>query len=260
MGIPRICATVVVVFLAALCLNNCTEKKYINQPLTDTVHIHGIVYGWRCGIGDWINNPRDPQTRRFSVTTGEPATVTFIRDNGFTTTVETDDSSAFELYLSAGSHKVIVETGFSYAPDTVYNTQLKPGDTTLAFDILYATMDPSHLQCWFQYPSLEDTLGANREWQILSELNQRSYSSGKPFPVFGLDWSRSPTEFRSRYESGRLSVYVLPILRESSWYGKVYTVGEARYLLQKIIDDDTTGTFPHSLTIYLAGGYICMWE
>ena len=260
MGLPRLFAVVFIVFLTVLCLSNCTEKKYINQPLTDAVHIHGVVYGWRCGVGDQLNNPRDPRKRRFSVTTGEPATVTFIRDNGFTSTIDTDDSSAFELYLSAGSHRIIVETGFSYEPDTVYNVQLKPGDTTLALDILYATMDPLHLQCVFQYLSYNDTLGADREWQILYELNQRSYSSKKPFRVFDFDWSRSPVEFRSRYESGRLCVYVLPILRRSSWYGKVFTVGEARYRLQTIIDDDSTGTFPHALKVYLEGGYICLDE
>ena len=262
MSIAKSGASAAVSLLATVCLSNCSEKNYINQPITDSVHIHGTVRAWRCGVGDRWNNPHDPEQLRFSVNTGEPATVTFIRDNGFTSIVETDDSSDVDLYLSAGSHKIVVETGYTYPPDTFYNYQLKPGDTTLSLAIAYGVLDPLNIECVFSYNSIDDTASTRAEWGVIWELNQRSYGYKPAFPVFNINWGSSPNDFRHLYRSEytrRVYVhYRLPIYRSQPGYRRVYNVLEAENLLRRIMDRDTTGFSPDNFSIYPTGVYICL--
>lgn len=249
--------------LSALSVNSCTEKKYVNQPITDSSHVHGIVRAWRCAVGDVLNNPQDPSRLRYSVYTGEPAAVTFVRDNGFTSIVETDDSSEFDVYLSAGSHKIVVKSGYTFPADTFYNIQLKPGDTTLVLDIVYAVLDPLNITCVFSYPTIEDTLSTESEWDVIRELNQRSYIGGKPLPVFNFDQVALPSELRRVHQSAYTShvyvTYQLPIRREYQGYGKMWNVSEANNLLLRIIEGDTTGFFLDNFSLYPSGSYACMW-
>jgi len=93
MGRPKYSVTLAVAFLAVMGLSGCTKKHITNYPITDGTHVRGIVKGWRCAVGGLLSNRQGPWRIRFSVYTGEPAVVTFIRDNGFKTVVETDDSS-----------------------------------------------------------------------------------------------------------------------------------------------------------------------
>ncbi len=262
MNWARSSAMAAVFIMAALSLNHCTEKKHINQPITDSVHVHGTVRAWRCRVGDVINNnPLDPSKLRFSVRTGESATVTFIRDNGFTSIAETDDSSDIDLRLSAGSHKIVVETGYSYPPDTSYNVQLNPGDTTLVLDIAYAVLDPLNITCGFIYASIDDTLSTEVEWDVIQELNQRSYISGKPFPAFNISQA-DPSELRQVHRSDfSPQVYVsyqLPIYRGYHGYGKLWNIMEADDVLHGIIRGDTTRFFPGNFSLSPSGMYLCM--
>lgn len=262
MKLARFGATAAVSLLATVCLSNCSEKNYINQPITDSVHIHGTVRAWRCSVGDWFNNPRDPEQLRFSVNTGESATVTFIRDNGFTSAVETDTASEYDIYLSAGSHKIVVETGYTYPPDTIHNVQLRPGDTTIVLDITYTVLDPWNIECMFGYHSIDDTASVRAEWDAIWELNQRSFGHKGGVPVFDIARGGPPSDSRrlltSEYTQRVYADYTLPVIREYPGFGRIYNVYEAYLVLQHILDSDTTGSFPDNFSIYPTGIYGCL--
>ncbi|MBI5868915.1 MAG: hypothetical protein HZB43_11635 [candidate division Zixibacteria bacterium] len=257
----RIGAAAVVGALVVFAACSCSETNYINQPSTDVVHLSGTVWGWYCGVGDLINNPRDLYQRRFSVRTGEPATIVIIRDNGFTSTIRTNDSSDFDLYVTAGAHKIVVKTGYSWPPDTTFNVQLRPGDTTLMFDIVYAVADPLNINCVFQYRSIDDTVGIRAEWDAIMELNWRTYGHRGDFTVFDIRGNASPGEFREVYQSEFTSTvgvyYRMPIRRSDRYHGEVYNVIEADEILQEIISADTTGFLGDHFFASPAGFYLC---
>lgn len=249
----KICTIVAVTLWAIMGLSACTKKYITNYPITDSTHVRGVVRAWMCFVGDGRNNREGPWRQRFSVYTGEPAIVTLIRDNGFASVVETDDSSQFDLRLSAGSHKIVIETGWSYPPDTFYNVQLKPGDTTLTLDIVYATLDPLNIDCVFTYGSIKDTAGTLAEWNLISELNRRSAGPHGGFPVFNIDRSNPPSDSRhmdpTEYTQRVFIRYKLPIFRAYPGYGRLWNVEEACDALLKIIDEDTTGLFQNNFTV-----------
>jgi hypothetical protein len=249
--------------VVALYLSGCTEKNYtVNQCPSETVHIKGTVYAWHCSIGDIWNNDPNPERNRFSLNTGEPAIVTFIRDNGFVTTIETDDSSDFVLYLSAGPHKIAVETGYTYPPDTFYNVQLRPGDTTLPLNIIYQVDDPLYITNVFWYSTINDTQSAQAEWEMLLELNRRTQVSGKSFPALDISWNASPSEYRqvdqSPYTRTVFTRYVLPVRRDYQGYLKQWNVIEACNLLLDLIGQDTTGLVYPEFGLYPTGIYGCL--
>jgi hypothetical protein len=212
-------------------------------------------------VGDPYNNPgQDSDLLRFSVWSGEPAIVTIIRDNGFTSQVETDDSSNFDLYLSAGSHIATVETGYTYPPDTFYNIQLKPGDTSLTLDIEYDVLDPLNIDFVYSYPTMDDTLGAAFERNVFSQLNRHAKIIGKPLMLDILVWMPVDTFRFEIYESYWGTVYIthrVPIRREYHGYGKLYNVLEVYEKLYEAAKADTTGLIPPGFSFYPAGGYIC---
>lgn len=261
MGVAKIGATAAVILLAAIPLNTCTEERHINRSIADPVHVHGTVRAWRCGIGDWVNNsPLEPDWLRFSVRTGEPASVTFIQDNGPRRTVETDESSDFDLHLSQGSYEIVVETGYSYPPDSIDNVHLDAGDTTIVLDIVYDVMDPLNILCAFNYDSGEDTLGIGLEWGIIQELNQRSYAGGNPVPVFNLgqvDPSGARTVYKSEFSPQIYVSYQLPINREYDGT-RTWSVMGATEFLHAIIRNDDTHFFPDNFSLSPHGVYICM--
>jgi hypothetical protein len=248
----------------ALFLSGCTEKNYtVNQCPSETVHIKGTVYAWRCGIRDPVNNHPGSDQNRFSLNTGEAAIVTFIRDNGFRTTVETDDSSNFELYLSAGSHEIEIETGYTYPNPIKRNVQLWPGDTTLALDIGYRVLDPLHISCVFLYPTINDTMSTAAEWAIINKLNLGDYQSKDGIEVLDISGITSPSQWRNVLQSLWTPTvhvdYQLPINRfRSSSNRTLYNVYEGYELLRGALIKDTTGVFPPNFSIYPAGSYICL--
>jgi len=157
---------------------SCTEERTIIQN-SDTVRIQGNVFGILCG-----------DSCKFSegLLENEIATVQFTRDNGFKSTVKTNEFGDFELYLSAGSHVITVESGFTYPSDTFYNTLLFPGDTSLNLQITLDFDDPNHIILDFWYPSLQDTAGAALlEQATIDFINQVSahhpYLNGGPLDL-----------------------------------------------------------------------------
>ena len=249
------------VLLAVAVRMNCTEENtYVtNAPVTDQTVLSGIVYSWYCA-GEWWNNPGPKEDYRFSVQTGEPAYITLVRDNGFTSWFQTDDSSNFKRYVSAGTYELIVETGFAWPPDTIYNVHLTPGDTTIELDLHYDVNDPLNIDFTFKYASVNDTAGAQAEFDALLDMNSRLRVTGH-LPLLSMSGTMPPDTFRvDTYVAYDGKVYVthrVPI-RRVDYYGVRNNVIEAASVFQEALAHDTTGLYPGNLSAYPAGIYVCL--
>ena len=253
------------VVLAAVGLS-CTEERTIIRPVeTQTVHLQGVLYAWRCGVGDVWNNPQTKAQRLFGSFTGESASITLIRDNGFTSWFETDDSSRFERYVSAGSYKMIIETGYTWPADTILNVHLTPGDTVLELDIEYDVLDPERISIYFRYPATGDTTGIQQELETLIRLNSAAKVIGIPGP---LNISRTtPIDQIIAYQhslslgegSSYYVIYDIPIIRLYEGYVECWNVIQAAEALQHQIDVDTTGGFAN-VSLGPRGSYPCLMD
>jgi len=145
---------------------SCTDRTTIIQSLAG-VAVCGEVYIWRCGVCDPVNNPSGDM-RFASRTEGDSAKVTFIRLNGLSHSVFTDDSSSFSRVLDEGAYIIVVETGWT-EPDTFHNVYLK-NDTTIRLDIVFDYLHPAYVGISFRYPD-GDSLGADAEWDYIRLLN-----------------------------------------------------------------------------------------
>ena len=248
-----------VAVVASLSLFDCTEERHpVGQLPPETVKVQGTVYGWMCGVRDFMNNPFDPELSRFSVNTGEAARVTFIGDDGFTTTVETDDSSDFSLHLNPGTYTAVVETGYSLPTDTVTNIQPQTGDTSLSFDVVFCTLDPLNITFAFSYSGQIDRMDMAEEWEVLNRLNEYTYRFGGSHPLLDILDVESPELYRREHSA--FTSYDLPIYRNHPAYGTPFSVCEAYELIQGVCDGDTTGLVPDYLYVYPTGTYICKWS
>lgn len=243
---------------------SCTEERTVVRPIdTEAVHLEGVLYGWFCGVGDLWNNPPSRSARLFSSFTRESASITLIRDNGFTSWFETDDSSRFLRYVSAGSYKMVIETGYSWPPDTILNIHLTPGDTVLELDIVYDVMDPDTLTFYFFYPTIDDTLGIKHEFQTVLKLDESviPLTIAGPLPI----WRSMPMDRFNAYRSfwqpsfndDYYVVYNFPVVREYQGYGKCWNVMQAYEALQEQLEADTTGTYSN-LSFGPKGVYPCL--
>lgn len=243
---------------------SCTEERTIICPVeTETVHLQGVLYGWRCGVGDAWNNPWTKAERLFSSFAGESASITLIRDNGFTTWFETDDSSRFDRYVSAGSYKLVIETGYSWPPDTILNIHLTPGDTLLELDIVYDVLDPERISFYFFYPTINDTASIQQEFNAVLKLNVAARIIGIPGPLnvhrtMPMDQLLAYRSFWIPYGSASYYViYELPIIRLYQGYTEGWNVIQAYEALHYQLHADTSGVFAN-LSIAPRGFYACL--
>jgi hypothetical protein len=251
----------VVLLVAGL---SCTEERTIIRPVeTETVHLQGVLYGWMCGVGDGVNNPGTKAELLFSTFTGESASITLVRDNGFTTWFETDDSSRFNRFVSAGTYKVIIKTGYTWPEDTILNVHLTPGDTVLELDISYDVLDPERISFYFQYPTIDDTSGLQHELETVVRLNSAAKVIGLPCPL-NIYRTTSPEQFSSYRHflpmppSRFYVIYDIPIIRLYEGYYEGWNVMQAYQALQYQIDVDTTRAF-FNLSINPRGVYACLY-
>jgi len=243
---------------------SCTEERTIICPVeTETVHLQGVLYGWRCGVGDVWNNPWTKAERLFGSFTGESASITLIRDNGFTTWFETNDSSGFERYVSAGSYKIVIGTGYSWPPDTVSNIHLTPGDTLLELDMAYDVLDPERISFYFSYPIIDDTAGIQQEFNAILKLNGAAKVLGLPGPlnVYRTTTMDQISAYRSFFSlDGSPHYYVIydiPIIRLYQGYTEGWNVIQASEALNYQLDADTSGIFAY-LSLGPRGVYPCL--
>lgn len=256
MKVLRCVGAVVAAVAAASSLLYCAEERHpVGQLPTETVEVRGTVYGWRCGVGDMFNNPFDLELCRFSVNTGEEARVTFIGEDGFAATVETDESSDFSLRLKPGSYTVVVETGYSLPTDAVAKIQPQTGDTSLSFDVVFCTLDPLNITFAFSYSGQTDRMDMAEEWEVLNRLNEYTYRFGGSHPLLDILDVESPELYRREHSA--FTSYDLPVYRNHPTYGTPFSVCEAYELIQGVVDADTMELVPDYLYVYPSGTYIC---
>ena len=257
--------TALIILVLITVLLSCTENTTIIRPIDgDAVHLFGVVYAWRCyGPNDYFNNPTEEHLIRFSMKTGEPAKITFIRDNGFESYWETDDSSSFERYMSAGTYIAVVETGYTWPPDTFYNIHLTPGDTTLRLDIGYDVIDPLHLTFAFQYPTINDLQPVAEEFDAILKTGNLARRIHFPGPL-NILYTMSPDTYVTdtfclRNPDGPCWVYhEVPVIRELGGYGELWNVLDAYHSIMAAKESDTTGVVPANLSLHPTGSYFCL--
>jgi len=153
--------------LAGILIVSCTDETTIIQS-PGGIAVDGTVYIWRCEVYDVYNNPWNGDMRFASRTGGDSAKVTFVRLNGLSHSVFTDDSSSFNRILDKGAYIIVVETGWT-EPDTIQNVYLN-GDTTIRIDLVFDYLHPIDLSISFWYKD-GDSLGADAEWDYIRLLN-----------------------------------------------------------------------------------------
>ncbi len=152
--------------IIAICIS-CTDEKIIKYE-EPTVTVTGKVCGWRCAVRDPVNN--SGSEHRYSVYTGLPATVKFVReDNCCTFSGQTDDSSVFSVTPEIGAYFAVIETRHCH-PDTAYDISLA-NDTTIDFDIVYEYLTHDTVFIEYFYPDSAESLGYETEWLYVYSFN-----------------------------------------------------------------------------------------
>lgn len=197
---------------------------------------------WQCGVGDINNNTTET---RFSVATGEAARLSILYSNGWTDSFTTDDSSQFQRLVTAGLHKIVVSTQYTWPPDT-FQFYIE-SDTTVELNLVYRVLDPDTLLFTFSYESSQDSLGAREEWNLLRILNGQLGGA--------IDtWGHIPRlEWRSVYVSlSRIYVhYGIPL----SGRGANHVVVVADSAATSIAADPRLSPW---LSVYPKGIYFCL--
>lgn len=150
--------------------SSCSDDKIIKYE-NPTVTVTGKVYGWSCGTGDCRSISGSEY--RYSVCTGLPATVKFIKqEDCCTNTCQTDDSSNYIAKPEVGDYFIVVETRHG-CPDTVFSVTLK-SDTIIDFkiDLEYKTHDTVFVD--YFYPDPIDSMGYQSEWLYIRSLDDRT--------------------------------------------------------------------------------------
>lgn len=223
-------------------LIGCNDETTIVQNVIpgDQVKVSGQVLAWRCRVGDvWNNFGLDT---RFAIETGDTATIRFLYSNGWCDEVKTDSVSGFRRVVGAGLHKVIVETRYTL-PDT-FQVYLE-NDTTLDLKIVYDVDDPVNIELLFEYPTFNDTLGAQTEWEALRKLNG---TLGGTLNTYGFV---PRLEWRRYYDCW--SIWDVPLS------SRVHNVILVSSQIKSIAEQDTARKiFPVQVGVHPRGIYICL--
>ncbi len=148
---------------------SCSDEEklvYISDSDVVNVEVSGTVYAYYCGWFEGYNG-----STRYTVATGEKATIKFLRLGDYSYIFETDDSSDYKMLIDTGTYDIIVEIGHSF-PDTAENVYIA-NDTTIDFEFIYATLIPDTLSLEFYYNPAADSLGEEVETNHLNSLNGR---------------------------------------------------------------------------------------
>ncbi len=252
MKLLTINAIAVISAVSLLGLGGCSDDNHVTgNDSQDMVAVHGTLLGRTCPKSLFYSMPPRP----FCEITGETATVFFIDSSGTAISVETNDTSNFDLSLPAASYKIAVKTGFNYPPDTTFDVQLQPGDTSLSIETHLAVLDPAMFIFEFDRYVMTETLTVEQEWAIVLELNrQTQIISGKPIPAFDIA-EGSALEWRQI--DGWFVVYEIPVIREDASHGELYNVVEVTQMLDDFLAEDTTGLAPLGFYTLPKGVYPC---
>ena len=213
----------------------------VNEGMTSIVRAKLI--GWRCGVGDFHNNPEGPG--RFTSSDPLRALVTFEYINGNGHSEYTNDSSEVTLELPNGPYRIIVETKYTW-PDTFFNCQI-PDDLNFELNITYDFWLADSIRIGFWYSPASDSLGIYAERRLISRLRDMvPYMFGS-----GFRWASYTTDPIG--DQSTMNDYYLAIRRGSGLY--TYEVIQA--VKAALSTGRTDGIFPASMS-YRDAGYICL--
>jgi len=220
----------------------CSEDRTVNNyTIEEAVRISGTLWVWYCGVGDFYNNLQGPKP--FAVQTGDLADIRIVYCNGWEDNFTTDDSSSYSRLVSKGLHQIIVSTRYTWPADT-FQVYVE-NDTTFDLDIAYGVLDPDTLVFTFGYETAADSLGAQREWDILRAVNLRL---NRPLNIVG---DTPKLEWRWIHVWSRISVWYYVPLRNRDYnilevYGRAYD----------LVETDTS--YAGMLSVHPSGVYLCL--
>ena len=219
----------------------CSERtKVTNTTPQKPVLVRGTLQAWLCGVNDGLDNIG--RELRFTVATGEEAVIHVQAQDGWHTQCVTDKSSEFSFLTSAGTNTVVVETRYTWPPDT-FAVEIS-SDTTLMLDVVYRVLDPNHVRVNFSYFFTRDTLSIQEEWRqirLLAKQLGNPFVRLEPMPC---DSCRTVLDLY-RYRSVSYTLRVLSDVNVG------WVADTARALIQ------TSGSFYEDMNVYPTGGYIC---
>jgi len=160
-------APIIILILTAVAIyQGCTDEKTIIQSPRG-VRISGVIKAWYCDVCDPVNNiSTEP---RYTVNTGIPAEVKFVRLNGLSFEGYTDDSSEYSWVLDEGAYMAVVVTPHAH-PDTFFNIYLR-ADTTIDFNIVYEYLTADTIEVDFFPWDVDNALALDSAWEYLRTLN-----------------------------------------------------------------------------------------
>jgi hypothetical protein len=246
--------------LAALSVGCSDDDGLVTNPSRELTSLNGVVYAWYCSPRCVTNNRGPVESYRFSIRTGEAAKVTLIDEAGSTTRCQTDCLSQFSESVAAGVYRVIIETGYTWPADTFYNVELQPGDTSIDFDLVYRVTDPRNLDIQFVYSPAADSLGVEREWEALHDLN--SVASG-PGQTVLLDMPDISPIYAYRvvnvdeWDMAYIT-YTLPINRTDE-RGQARNLTPVMFRLREALTADSSDGLPDNIWINPSGSYLCLF-
>ena len=149
--------------IVILLFSGCTDDSNPVNSKNSTANLSGVVMAYFCGVGDVINNTS--VNPRYTAQTGYVVPVSFIKSDGFTYDVTTDDSSEFSLTVDTGIYKIAIQLAHNY-PDTFYNVHIDK-DTALDLNLVYDFYFSDTIVISFQTENTPEDIIAEREDIVL---------------------------------------------------------------------------------------------
>ncbi len=153
--------------LAVLLVLGCSDK---GSDSPTNVQVSGQVLAYICGDLGQMEGDFYSDTLPYSAETGLPAAIEFTNESGYSTSLETDNLSTFELSLPAGLYSIRIETDHT-RPDYFDSVALTT-DTTMNLVIRYDYSATNLIYLAFCYEeSGYGPLSPEAERALLDQLN-----------------------------------------------------------------------------------------
>lgn len=220
------------VVLSAQFLTGCTKERPVTTgPESKMTRVNGTLNAFTCYGGG-----QGP----FYEILDDSAVVVALLSGEVVARATTDRRSGFVMDLASGTYDFAVRHAYFFPPDTTYAVELIEGDTVLSLWTPFVTYDPVMLILSFHYDEVSDSLGIDGEWDVITDLNERTLAANSQ-SVAALDIEGTNPEDWERYASLPDISYYLPVNRFSPSGDTVYNVVEVCQILNGMIDPDGPG-------------------
>lgn len=137
-------------WLMLTAFSGCGKSSKVTEP-APTAQLSGKLLAYWCAIDD----PSGTYDRRYSVETGLAASIDLIDSRNRTQTIQTNDTSGFNVRLDTGSYNIVVRTAYAF-PDTFGVTRIIR-DTLAPLKIVYDYLWVDTISVSFVYAGTTDT-------------------------------------------------------------------------------------------------------